>query len=136
MNMPPSIPRQLQANAEMIVSTFASEMQVQLTFDRSGVAWLDNYILQVRDRFAPEERESLVSALGAFLGEALLRKYGGQWVERQGTWGVQLNGRPWVSPFRKIDERFEPHHATDSIADLFRGAPLLNNFREQRPRFP
>lgn len=136
MNMPPSIPRQLQANAEMIVSTFASEMQVELTFDRRGVTWLDNYILRVRERFAPEERESLVSALGAFLGEALLRKYGGQWVEHQGTWGVQLDGRPWISPFHAIDERFEAHRATDSIANLFHGGPLLQNLRKQRPRFP
>lgn len=136
MNMPPSIPRQLQANAEMIVSTFASEMQVELTFDRRGATWLDDYILRVRDRFSREERESLVSALGAFLGEALLRKYGGQWIEHQGTWGVQLDGRPWISPFHKIDERFEPHRVSDSIADLFHGGPLLQHLREQRPRFP
>ena len=73
---------------------------------------------------------------GAFLGEALLRKYGGQWVEHQGTWGVQLDGRPWISPFHKIDERFEPHRVSDSLADLFHGGPLLQHLREQRPRFP
>ncbi len=136
MNMPPSIPKQLQANADMIVSTFASEMQVQLTFDRRGAGWLDDYILRVRERFSPAERESLVSALGAFLGEALLRHYGGQWVEHHGTWGVQLNGQTWLSPFDKIDERFDSHRATDSIADLFCRAPLLRNHREQRPPFP
>jgi hypothetical protein len=136
MNMPPSIPRQLQANAEMLASTFASEMQVELTFDRRGVLWLDNYILQVRDRFSPEERESLVSALGAFLGEALLRQYGGQWVERDGTWGVQLHDRRWISPFHKIDERFETHRESESIADLFEGGPLLERIQEQRPHFP
>src|SRR5262249_33816707 len=119
-----SIPEQLRANAELVVATFRDQLGRELTFDQAGVEWIDGYIERVRANFPADRRAALVSNLGAFVGEWIIRTFGGGVVEQDGWWGVQVSERLWACPFAKIDKQFEKG-AEDSIGSFFRCIPAL-----------
>jgi hypothetical protein len=128
-----SVPEKLKANAELVVSTFRGELGTELSFDQAGVEWVDGYIERVREHFPKERRSGLVSTLASFVGESIIRTFGGEWVEKGGWWGVQVSERLWACPFAKVEKQFESG-AEDSVASFFRCIPLLDNqFEQGRP---
>ena len=90
-----------------------------LTFDPAGIESAARFINWVRDNFAAEDRDRWVYPLGAFVGAAVIRTLGGQWAERDGTWGVQVGGRIWSNPFRKVEKQLM-EGPEESVAGLFR----------------
>ena len=110
------MPERLQAAADEIVKKFAEANIVQLTFDLDGVRWLDGYIERNRANFPRGQREGLVAYLGAFVGECIIRIYGGDWtLGDHGLWGVQATKNVWACPSAKITKQFD-NGASDSVA--------------------
>ncbi len=125
-----SIPEKLRANAAVIVATFRENLDTELTYDAAGVERVDAYIERMRVRMRPEERWGLVSTLASFVGECIIHTYGGQWVEKDGTWGVQVNERVWANPFGKVEKQFD-NGPEDSVAGFFRCIPALDQHLAQ-----
>jgi len=107
-----------QKNADLAVRSIREEHGVELTFDADGVEWIDDHINRLSGRLAPEFLHPYVDVLGAFLGESLIRTYGGAWVERDGEWGVQITEHVWAAPFTKTFKQFT-NGPRDSVASLF-----------------
>jgi hypothetical protein len=124
MSGDPSIPETLRAAAEVVVTKLAEELGRELAYDASGVEWIDGYIERVRPSFPADRRSGLVAHLAAFVGECIIRTFGGHWVEHDGQWGVQVDERLWACPAAKIDKQFEHGHE-DSVASFFRCIPAL-----------
>ena len=99
--------RNIRANAELVVRMFARETDFGFGYNRESVQWLDAYIEQIRktERTA-EEFNQLVSNLGSFLGEAIIRSFGGKWWFDQRGWAVLWDDFNLVYPFMKVAKQF------------------------------
>lgn len=125
-----TMPEQLCDTAERLIVTFREHMNKELTFDGESVEWIDGYIERMRPHFPADKRSGLVTSLGAFVRECMIRNYGGQWMERDGSWGVQVSKRIWACPFSKIEKQFE-NGSVDSVASMFRCTPVLDKHLEE-----
>ncbi len=120
-----SVPDQLRANADLVVRTIREKLDTELTFDESGVQWVDGYINRQRENFTAGDRSGLINALASFIGECIIQTFGGSWVENDGSWGVQVSGRIWACPFAKVEKQFE-NGPEDSVASFFTCIPILD----------
>lgn len=121
-----SIPEQLRGNADVAVSTVREHFGVALTFDQAGIEWIDGYINRSRDRILADEDNlvATINVLAAFVGEAIIRTFGGRWVEREGEWCVQVNEAIWACPFAKVAKQFK-NGPKESVAGYFTLIPTL-----------
>ena len=120
-----SVPDKLRANADLVVRTMRDGFDTELSFDHAGVEWIDGYINDLRGVLAAERRPAVVDRLASFVGECIIRTYGGVWVEKEGWWGVRVSERIWACPFSKIEKQFE-NGPEDSVASFFRCIPILD----------
>lgn len=116
-------PALLRQTAEELVAVYEKELGVRLSFDRAGVEWVDAHIERLRLDLPIERIPGVVDALGAFVGECMVRCYGGHWVEHSGHWGVELNG-VIAFPMSKVQKQFEDG-TPESVAVFFREAPRI-----------
>lgn len=119
-----SILDQIRSNAELVVSTFSQTSDVALSFDETGVEWVNGYIERNRSSLDPAQIDGLVNTLGSFLGECIVREHGGQWAEADGQYGVQFDQHNWAFPFNKIRKHIE-NGAEDSILSYFTIIPAV-----------
>jgi len=95
----------------------------ELTYDEAGVAWAEQYVEAVRPVESEDQLRVHTALVGAFLGEALLARHGGAWVEDEGEWAVDLADGSRVHPFRATMAQLrEGSEAGESILTLFRAA--------------
>jgi hypothetical protein len=87
----------------------SSELGSNFCFDRESVEWVDRFIENERKRpqITPHEHRKLATLLGAYLGEAVIHKYGGHWKEYSGNWGIFFDDANAVFPFVKVLKQFE-----------------------------
>ena len=104
----------------------AEQVRQQLklkAFDAEGVAHLANFIQAQQHELGPAERPGVTMALGCFLGECLVRVYGGEWgTGRDGTTGVGLAERFFFNPFHLVDAQLNEGESA-SVAAFFASVP-------------
>jgi hypothetical protein len=126
MNAELSIPEKLRINADLVVRTMRDGFDIELTFDRAGVEWIEGYINDMRGILEADRRQGVVDRLASFVGECIIKSYGGMWVEKDGWWGVRVSYRIWACPFSKIEKHFE-NGSEDSVASFFNCIPILDS---------
>jgi hypothetical protein len=118
----------IRANAELVVGQLrqASGME-DFGYNAESVAWLDGFTDRQRARpgFGGEAAGRMSQTLGSFLGECVIRCYGGEWQEQEGTWAVAFDGGHAVFPFNKVRKQFD-HGAGDGGAPQVVGDEVLN----------
>jgi hypothetical protein len=123
----------IRANAELVVERLreASGME-EFGYNAESVEWLDGFIerQRVRPEFADgEAAERMSQTLGSFLGECVVRCYGGEWREVRGTWAVCFGGDDNAAfPFNKVRKHFADG-PEDSVLSWFKTIPVI--FAEQ-----
>ena len=118
----------IRLNAELVVAEMQKISDIDFGYNAQSVAWLDGYIERQRARpdMNQEFINSLVSVLGSYLGECVIKCYGGYWNEDGGQWQVCFNDGNCVYPFNKVRKQFEHGAgAGDSISSLFESIPLV-----------
>ncbi|HUB26787.1 MAG TPA: hypothetical protein VL992_15280 [Tepidisphaeraceae bacterium] len=130
-----SIPDGLRGNAEFFVQTMMPErVRASLTYDAAGVELVDGYIGQFRDHILPETRTRFVSAVGAFLGECIVKTYGGKWEQMNGTWGVRVSEHLWADPFTSVRRQLDGE-PFKSVLSFFQSLPRVEKLmREQNEK--
>lgn len=127
----------IKANAEMVIQQMRPLSGTDFGYTRESVEWLEGYIERLRQsgKFeAGATKDKLASVFGSFLGECIVRCYGGNWTERGGVWCVTFEGDNVAYPFAKVSKQME-HGLEDGIGGLFRAVPVL--FKDQvRPPSP
>ena len=114
----------IRSNAEMVVSVAAKQLGEGVGYDEAGVRWLDGYIQQQHEQGNPANRDGLVSTLGSFLGECIIRTFGGQWAEVAGSWCVRFDDRNAAYPFAKVGKHLE-QGVEDSVLSFFTVIPVV-----------
>lgn len=120
-----SIPNQLRANADRAAEIFREHFDIALTFDRAGVEWIDAYInFHQEERLAVDDWSSMINILASFVGESIIRTFGGTWVEKEGEWCVRVNEATWAYPFAKVAKQCK-NGSKESVAGYFTLIPTL-----------
>jgi hypothetical protein len=126
-----SVPDKLRANAALVVRLIRENLDTELDYDLSGVEWIDGYINRLRASLPMDKRSGLISTLASFVGESIIRTYGGTWVEQDGWWGVQVSERIWACPFAKVEKQFE-NGPEESVASFFTCIPILDTHLDNK----
>ena len=104
-----------------------SSQELTLTFDLAGMTSLEEeYIPNLRN-VAQEDFPGFVFSMGCFVGECLIREYGGAWAlvsDGTGKPGVAI-GDMIAFPFQKV-EKFLKVSAQDSLVGFFMFVPALS----------
>ena len=111
--------RAIRNNAELVIRMFADATDFKFGYDRDSVEWLDTYIEHIRQsNWTDEEFNQLVSNLGSYLGEAIIRSFGGQWSFDQRGWAIRWDDYNLVYPFIKVAKQLK-HGEADSIFSFY-----------------
>lgn len=122
----------IRANAELVVSVARKQLGKEIGYDGAGVRWLDGYIQSRHEQGDPAERDGLVNTLGSFLGECIIRSFGGAWGELDGSWCVRFDERNAAFPFAKVRKQLE-NGRVDSVFSFFTAIPAVFRNGGRRP---
>jgi hypothetical protein len=126
------VPEQMRAAAQKVMALFRERNDVHLALDLESVRWIDGYINRVRENFPGDKRSGLVAHLAAFVGECIIKVFGGCWSQDEnGMWGVSVTERIWACWLAKIDEQFE-NGPEDSVASFVEVIPTLDQHLAKR----
>jgi hypothetical protein len=116
----------IRHNAELVVAQMRELCGFDFGYDARSVAWLDGYIERQRARpdITQETVGGLVSVLGSYLGECVIRCYGGRWEQEDGHWRVGFDAANAVYPFAKVQKQFL-NGPGDSIRSFFETIPVV-----------
>jgi hypothetical protein len=130
----------LRANAEMVVQQLRSHSGIDFGYTSESVEWLEGYIERLRtsgENESVEARNKLTSVFGSFLGECIVRCYGGRWKQHEvGVWCVAFDDENMAFPFAKVAKQID-NGLEDSIASFFTTIPIIfKNFPRSVPLTP
>jgi hypothetical protein len=120
----PSAIAAIRANAELVVSIARDRLGQELNFDEPGVRWLDGYIQRQHEAGDSTSRDGLVNTLGSFLGECIIRCFGGEWANIDGSWCVRFDAKNAVFPFAKVAKQLESG-SSDTVLSFFTVIPIV-----------
>ncbi|HUS36496.1 MAG TPA: hypothetical protein VM680_14185 [Verrucomicrobiae bacterium] len=117
----------IQANAQMTVEQLRQLSRIDFGYNAASIEWLEGYIERLRTSGEYEDeatKEKLISVFGSFVGECIVRCYGGEWTtDKDGNWSVRF-GDNFAFPFTKVTKQIE-NGLEDGIGGFFRAIPLL-----------
>jgi hypothetical protein len=112
--------QQIRSNANLVVEGSNKSCGFQFGFDARSVAWLDGFIEKLRSGpFSDEQREGMEINISCYLGEAILRNFGGIWSLNEQGWHILFPIGTRAFPFSKVRKRFQDGEF-DSIASFYR----------------
>jgi len=117
----------IRANAEMVLEQMRSLRGSDSEYTQESVEWLEGYIERLRksgEFDSVESRSRLTSVFGSFLGECIVRCYGGAWTQHEGEWCVAFSDGDMAFPFAKVAKQFD-NGLEDGISSFFRAIPIV-----------
>lgn len=109
---------------QTLAREFSAELQtakINPVCSEAGLQEVEKYL-----ESKPEAaQQQYVPKVGAYLGECIIRSYGGQWVEQQpDVWAVKLSDNNLVFPFGKV-QKFVTDPSGDSFSSLYGIIPIV-----------
>jgi hypothetical protein len=117
----------LRANAELVVEHLREASGIEgFGYNAESVAWLDGFIERQRARpeFDEAAADRLSNTLGSYLGECVVRCYGGEWERQEGSWAVDFGGGNSAFPFNKVRKHLV-NGSGDSVRSWFETIPVI-----------
>lgn len=118
----------IRANAEMVVQQLRPLSGIEFGYTQESVEWLQGYIERLRSSGEfdnVEKKDKLTSVFGSFLGECIVRCYGGMWRQHEaGEWCVAFNDGNMVFPFAKVAKQID-YGLEDGITSFFTLIPIV-----------
>jgi hypothetical protein len=121
----------IRTNAALVVSVAREQLGQDLAFGEPSVRWLDGYIQRQHEAGDSANREGLVNTLGSFLGECVIRSFGGEWALVEGSWCVRFDEKNVAFPFAKVAKQLE-NGSEDSVLSFFRVIPVVFRLRSSQ----
>ncbi len=123
-----SVPEIRRANAQVFLQSLRDKYNVELDFDRSGAEWLDQFIQSRAETLEERTIAGLSDLTGCFLGECIIREYGGRWLDADQDGLVGLADGDIIDPFW-ITESCLRFRAAYTVASLFGAVPEMARIR-------
>lgn len=113
----------------MVVQQLRPLSDIDFGYTRESVEWVEGYIERLRNSGELDDVEmknKLTSVLGSFLGECIVRCYGGTWRQHEGEWCVAFDDDNMAFPFAKVAKQIE-NGREDSIGSFFNSIAAIFN---------
>ena len=112
-----------RANAELVIQRLRPLSGIDFGYTKESVEWLEGYIERLRNSGEFENVETktkLISVFDSFLGECIVRCYGGTWrlPEEAGVWYVAFKDDQLAFPFAKVGKQIDNVWRTGSQVSL------------------
>jgi hypothetical protein len=118
----------IRANAEMVVQQLRPLSGIDFGYTKESVEWLEGYIERLRNSGEfdnVETKNKLTSVFGSFLGECVVRCYGGRWkLHEAGVWCVAFKEDQAAFPFAKVAKQID-NGIEDGISSFFNVIPTI-----------
>lgn len=109
----------IDAYNDIVINKLGPKLNVQLGYNDESIAWLDGFLQRYHVSRGDQDAGKLADMLGAFYGEALIRKYGGEWLVAEGGEAViQLQGDLTMFPLSAVRKQMK-NGAEDSVAHMY-----------------
>jgi hypothetical protein len=120
----------IHANAQLAITQLGPLSRLAtFGFDRESVAWTDGYLSRISasGELTDKARDGLVKVIGSFVGECVIRRYGGTWQEVDDRWGVVVTTRIIVFPFDKVRKQLI-NGSEDSVLSFYDLIPRSDDY--------
>src|ERR1700754_539060 len=118
----------IRANAEMVIEELRPLSGIDFGYTKESVEWLEGYIERRRNSGELDDSETtyrLMSVFGSYLGECIIRHYGGTWKEHgAGDWCVAFEGGTMAFPFAKVRKQMD-NGIFDGISSFYKAIPAI-----------
>ncbi|HWA24119.1 MAG TPA: hypothetical protein VG734_00485 [Lacunisphaera sp.] len=102
---------QIKANAQYVQQQFGPKSGLDnFGYNAPSIAYLDGFLTRQNQLVAcnPQSIAKFTSLIGAFVGEAIIATYGGEWQEGDGAVRLRLaygDHVHFLNPFQKVNNR-------------------------------
>lgn len=112
--------KELEALAEKVKN------ELKLDYDAKSVKFIEGFIERQRKNFSREEHYGLVNTIGSFIGQCIIKNYGGYWQfdETEKTVCVALDEKNKIFPFAKTAKQFA-NGLGDSVYSFYSVIPFV-----------
>jgi hypothetical protein len=116
---------QIKQNAKFVSERFGPSSGVaNFGCNNESVAYLDQFISRQAGTINKDSQsqDRFISLFGSFLGECIISKYGGSWVETKDGLHIEISANEKMNivlPFHKVAKRIQ-FGETESLAAYFR----------------
>ena len=125
---------QITEMEETVKSEFKKGLDIELDNDEEAIRYLDGFIERNKDGLEAEAIEQWVNYIGSFLGQTIIKVYGGEWVETSEI-GLQIRENIVCHPFSKVAKQFL-NGKEDSIHHFFSFIPQITDEELSINQFP
>jgi hypothetical protein len=124
----------IRINAELVIKQLGPLSGLEFGYNAESITWIDGFIERQRccPDIAKNTIDGLISTLGSFLGECIIRCFGGHWQNSDGEWCVCFDDGNMVFPFNKVKKQFL-NGREDSIKSFFELIPVMFMQHIQNP---
>lgn len=100
--------------------------QLNLKYDQDSVKFVEGFIERNKSNFDKEGIKGLINSLGAYLGQCIIRNYGGQWQldSETGSVAVAFDDKNKAYPFAKVSKQFD-NGLEDSVYSFYTAIPTV-----------
>ena len=114
---------ELHDDAKLVIDIMNEKEAVQLDFSADSISWLDTYINQHRNDISEQDKQILREMFGAFVGETILKNYGGHWDKTDSDeWMIVFDNHLQTSPFEMVGKQL---NNSESLTHLYQRIPEL-----------
>lgn len=115
----------IKASAADLIEMARPISKIEFGYNEESVRWLEGYIERLRKSGKFEDSKSqFIGVFGSYLGECIIRCYGGSWENREGDFLVVFDDKNWVLPFNRVRKQWE-NGLEDGIGILFKSIPEI-----------
>src|SRR5262245_7575974 len=118
----------LRANAELVIQHLGPQSGIEFGYNEESITWLDQHIDAQRQglTYDADSIDKILFMFGCFLGECMIRSFGGHWSYEDGRWLVRFDEGRAANPIRKVYKLYENGlEGGDSITGLFQVIPVM-----------
>lgn len=127
---------QIKANAELVIKQLGTLSGIEFGYNIESVAWVDSFIEHQRNCSDQNIIDGLINTLGSYLGECIIKCYGGYWQNINGAWCVCFDEKNMAFPFTKVNKQFT-NGQEDSIKSFFELIPVMfKQFQRESDQIP
>lgn len=100
--------------------------QLNLKYDAASVKFIEGFIERNKGSFDKEESKGLINSLGSFLGQCIIKNYGGYWQpdNETGSVAIVFDDNNKAYPFAKVSKQFE-NGLEDSVYSFYSIIPTV-----------
>lgn len=107
------------ASAESLRKMARESYTLDLAFDAQAVQWLEGYIQAFYERADEATKVQVIQVAGAFLGECLVRCFGGGWWRFEKSACIVFDGEIALFPLSKVQKQLEQGAQAEGVARFF-----------------